>query len=111
MATNFQTSSSALRWRVPRSSSPRSCSRRASNLDAKLRVEMRTEVRRTSSSRRRASTVYVRTPRQSEPWPSPAGSLFMKRGVIDQVGDHACRLLSPVDEFVADCCESNFAAV
>ncbi len=56
-----------------------------SNLDAKLRVEMRTEVRRIQQEAG-ITAVYV-THDQSEAMAIADRIIVMKRGVIDQVGD------------------------
>lgn len=78
-----------------------------SNLDAKLRVEMRTEVRRIQQEAG-ITAVYV-THDQSEAMAIADRIIVMKRGVIDQVGDPHAVYYRPVDEFVADFIgESNF---
>ncbi len=78
-----------------------------SNLDAKLRVDMRNEVRRIQQEAG-ITAVYV-THDQSEAMAIADRIIVMKKGVIDQVGDPRTVYYHPVDEFVADFIgESNF---
>lgn len=78
-----------------------------SNLDAKLRVEMRNEIRRIQQQAG-ITAIYV-THDQSEAMALSDNIIVMKKGVIDQVGDPHTVYYHPVDEFVADFIgESNF---
>ena len=78
-----------------------------SNLDAKLRVDMRNEIRRIQQEAG-ITAVYV-THDQSEAMALSDNIIIMKKGVIDQVGDPHTVYYHPVDEFVADFIgESNF---
>ena len=78
-----------------------------SNLDAKLRVDMRTEIRRIQQEAG-ITAVYV-THDQSEAMALSDNIIVMKKGVVDQVGDPHAVYYHPVDEFVADFIgESNF---
>ena len=78
-----------------------------SNLDAKLRVDMRTEIRRIQQEAG-ITAIYV-THDQSEAMALSDNIIVMKKGVVDQVGDPHTVYYHPVDEFVADFIgESNF---
>ncbi|KXB63980.1 ABC transporter ATP-binding protein [Olsenella sp. DNF00959] len=78
-----------------------------SNLDAKLRVDMRTEIRRIQQEAG-ITAVYV-THDQSEAMALSDKIIVMKKGVVDQIGDPHTVYYRPVDEFVADFIgESNF---
>lgn len=78
-----------------------------SNLDAKLRVDMRNEIRRIQQEAG-ITAIYV-THDQSEAMALSDNIIIMKKGVIDQVGDPHTVYYEPVDEFVADFIgESNF---
>lgn len=78
-----------------------------SNLDAKLRVDMRNEIRRIQQEAG-ITAIYV-THDQSEAMALSDNIIVMKKGVIDQVGDPHTVYYRPVDEFVADFIgESNF---
>ena len=78
-----------------------------SNLDAKLRVDMRNEIRRIQQAAG-ITAIYV-THDQSEAMALSDNIIIMKKGVIDQVGDPHTVYYHPVDEFVADFIgESNF---
>ena len=78
-----------------------------SNLDAKLRVDMRNEIRRIQQQAG-ITAVYV-THDQSEAMALSDNIIIMKKGLIDQVGDPHTVYYHPVDEFVADFIgESNF---
>ena len=78
-----------------------------SNLDAKLRVEMRNEIRRIQQQAG-ITAIYV-THDQSEAMALSDNIIIMKKGLIDQVGDPHTVYYHPVDEFVADFIgESNF---
>lgn len=78
-----------------------------SNLDAKLRVDMRTEIRRIQQEAG-ITAVYV-THDQSEAMALSDKIIVMKKGIIDQVGDPHTIYYRPCDEFVADFIgESNF---
>lgn len=78
-----------------------------SNLDAKLRVDMRNEIRRIQQEAG-ITAIYV-THDQSEAMALSDNIIIMKKGVIDQVGDPHTVYYQPVDEFVADFIgESNF---
>jgi iron(III) transport system ATP-binding protein len=78
-----------------------------SNLDAKLRVDMRNEIRRIQQEAG-ITAVYV-THDQSEAMALSDNIIIMKRGVVAQIGDPHTIYYRPVDEFVADFIgESNF---
>ena len=78
-----------------------------SNLDAKLRVDMRNEIRRIQQQAG-ITAIYV-THDQSEAMALSDNIIIMKKGLIDQVGDPHTVYYHPVDEFVADFIgESNF---
>ncbi|MGI6230906.1 MAG: ABC transporter ATP-binding protein [Tractidigestivibacter sp.] len=78
-----------------------------SNLDAKLRVDMRTEIRRIQQEAG-ITAIYV-THDQSEAMAISDRIIVMKKGVVDQIGDPHTIYYHPVDEFVADFIgESNF---
>ena len=78
-----------------------------SNLDAKLRVDMRTEIRRIQQEAG-ITAIYV-THDQSEAMALSDNIIVMKKGVVAQVGDPHAVYYRPVDEFVADFIgESNF---
>ncbi len=71
-----------------------------SNLDAKLRVDMRNEIRRIQQEAG-ITAVYV-THDQSEAMAISDQIIIMKKGVVDQIGDPHTVYYRPVDEFVAD---------
>lgn len=78
-----------------------------SNLDAKLRVDMRNEIRRIQQEAG-ITAIYV-THDQSEAMAISDQIIIMKRGLVDQVGDPHTVYYRPKDEFVADFIgESNF---
>lgn len=78
-----------------------------SNLDAKLRVDMRNEIRRIQQAAG-ITAIYV-THDQSEAMALSDNIIVMKKGVVDQIGDPHTVYYRPVDEFVADFIgESNF---
>ena len=78
-----------------------------SNLDAKLRVDMRNEIRRIQQEAG-ITAVYV-THDQSEAMAISDQIIIMKKGLVDQIGDPHTVYYRPVDEFVADFIgESNF---
>ena len=78
-----------------------------SNLDAKLRVDMRTEIRRIQQEAG-ITAVYV-THDQSEAMAIADQIIIMKRGVVAQIGGPHEVYNHPADEFVADFIgESNF---
>ena len=78
-----------------------------SNLDAKLRVQMRTEIRRIQQQLG-ITAVYV-THDQSEAMSIADVIILMNRGVIAQMGSPREIYYSPVSEFVADFIgEANF---
>ena len=78
-----------------------------SNLDAKLRVDMRNEIRRIQQAAG-ITAIYV-THDQSEAMALSDNIIIMKKGVVDQIGDPHTVYYRPVDEFVADFIgESNF---
>ncbi len=78
-----------------------------SNLDAKLRVDMRTEIRRIQQQAG-ITAIYV-THDQSEAMALSDKIIVMKKGVVDQIGDPHTIYYRPCDEFVADFIgESNF---
>ena len=78
-----------------------------SNLDAKLRVDMRNEIRRIQQEAG-ITAIYV-THDQSEAMAISDRIIVMKKGVVDQIGDPHTIYYHPVDEFVADFIgESNF---
>ena len=71
-----------------------------SNLDAKLRVDMRNEIRRIQQQAG-ITAIYV-THDQSEAMALSDNIIIMKKGVVDQIGDPHTVYYHPVDEFVAD---------
>ena len=78
-----------------------------SNLDAKLRVDMRTEIRRIQQEAG-ITAIYV-THDQSEAMALSDKIIVMKKGIVDQIGDPHTIYHTPCDEFVADFIgESNF---
>lgn len=78
-----------------------------SNLDAKLRVEMRNEIRRIQQTAG-ITAVYV-THDQSEAMALSDNIIIMKNGVIQQIGEPHVVYYHPTNEFVADFIgESNF---
>ena len=78
-----------------------------SNLDAKLRVDMRNEIRRIQQEAG-ITAIYV-THDQSEAMALSDNIIIMKKGVVDQIGDPQTVYYHPADEFVADFIgESNF---
>ena len=78
-----------------------------SNLDAKLRVDMRNEIRRIQQEAG-ITAVYV-THDQSEAMAISDQIIIMKKGVVAQIGDPHTVYYRPIDEFVADFIgESNF---
>ena len=78
-----------------------------SNLDAKLRVSMRTEVRRIQQEAG-ITAIYV-THDQSEAMAISDDIIIMRGGVVEQVGDPHAVYDRPANEFVADFIgESNF---
>lgn len=78
-----------------------------SNLDAKLRVQMRTEIRRIQQEVG-ITAVYV-THDQSEAMAISDKIIIMNRGVVEQMGSPYDIYYHPVDEFVADFIgEANF---
>ena len=78
-----------------------------SNLDAKLRVSMRTEIRRIQQEAG-ITAIYV-THDQSEAMAISDQIIIMKKGLVDQIGEPHEIYYHPVDEFVADFIgESNF---
>ena len=78
-----------------------------SNLDAKLRVDMRTEIRRIQQEAG-ITAVYV-THDQSEAMAIAEQIIIMKKGVVAQIGGPHEVYNHPADEFVADFIgESNF---
>ncbi len=78
-----------------------------SNLDAKLRVTMRTEIRRIQQTLG-ITAIYV-THDQSEAMSISDEIIIMKKGVIAQMGSPKNIYYHPVDEFVADFIgEANF---
>ena len=78
-----------------------------SNLDAKLRVTMRTEIRRIQQ-KLGITAIYV-THDQSEAMSISDQIIIMKKGVIAQMGSPKDIYYHPVDEFVADFIgEANF---
>ena len=78
-----------------------------SNLDAKLRVDMRTEIRRIQQEAG-ITAIYV-THDQSEAMAISDRIIVMKKGVVDQVADPKTIYYRPKDEFVADFIgEANF---
>ena len=78
-----------------------------SNLDAKLRVDMRSEIRRIQQEAG-ITAIYV-THDQSEAMALSDRIIVMKRGLVDQVGSPKEIYYHPQDEFVADFIgESNF---
>jgi len=78
-----------------------------SNLDAKLRVDMRNEIRRIQQTAG-ITAVYV-THDQSEAMALSDNIIIMKKGVIQQIGEPHVIYYHPANEFVADFIgESNF---
>jgi iron(III) transport system ATP-binding protein len=78
-----------------------------SNLDAKLRVDMRNEIRRIQQEAG-ITAVYV-THDQSEAMAISDQIIIMKKGIVDQIGTPHEVYYRPIDEFVADFIgESNF---
>ena len=78
-----------------------------SNLDAKLRVTMRTEIRRIQQ-KLGITAIYV-THDQSEAMSISDEIIIMKKGVVAQMGSPKDIYYHPTDEFVADFIgESNF---
>src|SRR5262249_55586015 len=71
-----------------------------SNLDAKLRLEMREEIRRIHGQTR-ITTIYV-THDQKEALSLADRMAVMREGVIEQLGDPRAIYRSPVNRFVAD---------
>ena len=78
-----------------------------SNLDAKLRVDMRNEIRRIQQEAG-ITAIYV-THDQSEAMALSDNIIIMKKGVVEQMGDPHTVYYRPANEFVADFIgESNF---
>ncbi len=78
-----------------------------SNLDAKLRVDMRNEIRRIQQTAG-ITAIYV-THDQSEAMALSDNIIIMKKGIIQQIGDPHTVYYRPANEFVADFIgESNF---
>ncbi|MCH3926810.1 MAG: ABC transporter ATP-binding protein [Atopobiaceae bacterium] len=78
-----------------------------SNLDAKLRVDMRTEIR-CIQQEAGITAIYV-THDQSEAMAISDRTIVMKKGLVDQVADPKTIYYRPKDEFVADFIgEANF---
>jgi len=78
-----------------------------SNLDAKLRVDMRNEIRRIQQTAG-ITAVYV-THDQSEAMALSDNIIIMQKGVIQQIGEPHVIYYHPANEFVADFIgESNF---
>ena len=78
-----------------------------SNLDAKLRVTMRTEIRRIQQ-KLGITAIYV-THDQSEAMSISDEIIIMKKGIIAQMGTPKAIYYHPTDEFVADFIgEANF---
>ncbi|MBQ9057767.1 MAG: ABC transporter ATP-binding protein [Atopobiaceae bacterium] len=78
-----------------------------SNLDAKLRVDMRNEIRRIQQEAG-ITAIYV-THDQSEAMAMSDEIIIMKKGLVAQIGDPHTVYYKPADEFVADFIgESNF---
>ncbi len=78
-----------------------------SNLDAKLRVYMRTEIRRIQQQFG-ITAIYV-THDQSEAMSISDNIIIMNKGVVAQMGTPREIYYNPADEFVADCIgEANF---
>ncbi len=71
-----------------------------SNLDARLRIEMREEIRRIHA-RTRITTIYV-THDQKEALSLADRVAVMRDGVIEQLGDPRAIYRSPANRFVAD---------
>src|SRR5262249_20778727 len=71
-----------------------------SNLDAKLRLEMREEIRRIHA-RTRITTVYV-THDQKEALSLADRLAVLRDGVLEQLGDPRSVYRSPANRFVAD---------
>ena len=78
-----------------------------SNLDAKLRVDMRNEIRRIQQTAG-ITAIYV-THDQSEAMSISDNIIIMNKGSIEQIGDPHAIYYRPTNEFVADFIgESNF---
>ena len=94
-------SGSAWPWAAPSSATPRcSCSTsRLSNLDAKLRVQMRTEIKKVHQTVR-TTTVYV-THDQVEAMTLADRVVVMNGGIIEQVGPPQELYHHPATRFVA----------
>src|SRR5436190_8268784 len=71
-----------------------------SNLDARLRIEMRDEIRRIHAQTR-ITTVYV-THDQKEALSLASRVAVMRQGAIEQLGDPRTIYRSPANRFVAD---------
>jgi iron(III) transport system ATP-binding protein len=71
-----------------------------SNLDAKLRLEMREEIRRIHAQTR-ITTIYV-THDQKESLSLAERMAIMRDGIIEQIGDPRTVYRSPTNRFVAD---------
>ncbi|HXT40731.1 MAG TPA: ABC transporter ATP-binding protein [Candidatus Angelobacter sp.] len=71
-----------------------------SNLDAKLRLEMREEIRRIHAQTR-ITTIYV-THDQKEALSLAGRMAVMREGVIEQIGDPRTVYRAPASRFVAD---------
>jgi iron(III) transport system ATP-binding protein len=71
-----------------------------SNLDAKLRLEMREEIRRIHA-RTKITTIYV-THDQKEALSLATRMAVLRDGVIEQIGDPRTVYRSPANRFVAD---------
>ncbi|MGC8743454.1 MAG: ABC transporter ATP-binding protein [Verrucomicrobiia bacterium] len=71
-----------------------------SNLDAKLRLEMRTEIRRIHE-RTKITTVYV-THDQKEALSMADRIALLRDGKVEQIGDPRTLYRSPANKFVAD---------
>ena len=71
-----------------------------SNLDARLRLEMREEIRRIHA-RTKITTIYV-THDQKESLSMADRIAVMREGVIEQIGDPRTVYRSPANRFVAD---------
>jgi iron(III) transport system ATP-binding protein len=71
-----------------------------SNLDAKLRLEMREEIRRIHAQTR-ITTIYV-THDQKEALSLASRMAVLRDGIIEQIGDPRTIYRNPVNRFVAD---------
>jgi len=71
-----------------------------SNLDARLRIEMREEIRRIHSETR-ITTIYV-THDQKESLSLADRIAVMRDGIVEQIGDPRSVYRAPVNRFVAD---------